>query len=528
MEEETSMTSNPEKDEKEETEDLEEESSDEEEDDESMDNMTPEKRARYAISGRGVTLSMLMKDNIINSGENLLSLEYLGQKFTADLLPNGKIKSIETDQVFSSPSSWAIFCKKLVNPAKKSGCGWASVKYKGKKLDAWKTLWQRQKRPHSPYVTQSISPASASSLTNEDETIDSHSEIHSTTSQAMDVSKMEESDGVTDGVLDLSTKPSETSTPVINGTKSASKTDVCYEGVQEEALNLSLKDTSKIKMIEPNSELNNNSRDRIPVKHASLPKRETNLDSNTLVQCEMFSNMSKLQPFSVSVTTNVLLLMDFHCHLTTSEVVGYLGGKWDPTTQHLSILQAFPCKCRLGDAQCAPVVEDEISQSMKRIGQTLVGWYHSHPYCQPEPSIKDVDCQMSYQLRMKGSGSTYLPSIGIIISPYNQSNNKTESALQMYMVMPPIEPVKSDYGIPMHLKFSKKQNASVSEELLSEMKNLADFYRGSPDWIKFQHSWQPSITFLDKLKTSLSNKLPEDQMENGTFLDFVGHLLLEK
>lgn len=24
---------------------------------------------------------------------------------------------------------------------------------------------------------------------------------------------------------------------------------------------------------------------------------------------------------------------DFHCHLTTSEVVGYLGGRWDTTTQ---------------------------------------------------------------------------------------------------------------------------------------------------------------------------------------------------
>lgn len=26
-------------------------------------------------------------------------------------------------------------------------------------------------------------------------------------------------------------------------------------------------------------------------------------------------------------------LQDFHCHLTTSEVVGYLGGKWDQSAQ---------------------------------------------------------------------------------------------------------------------------------------------------------------------------------------------------
>ena len=27
-------------------------------------------------------------------------------------------------------SAWAIYCKKIINPAKKSGCGWASIKYK--------------------------------------------------------------------------------------------------------------------------------------------------------------------------------------------------------------------------------------------------------------------------------------------------------------------------------------------------------------------------------------------------------------
>ena len=58
---------------------------------------------------------------------NIYLLIFQGQKFTADLLPNGKIKSNETGQIFGSPSTWAIFCKKLVNPAKKSGCGWASV-----------------------------------------------------------------------------------------------------------------------------------------------------------------------------------------------------------------------------------------------------------------------------------------------------------------------------------------------------------------------------------------------------------------
>ena len=50
-----------------------------------------------------------------------------GQKFQADLLPDGKIRWPEANKVFNSPSAWAIYCKRLVNPSKNSGCGWASV-----------------------------------------------------------------------------------------------------------------------------------------------------------------------------------------------------------------------------------------------------------------------------------------------------------------------------------------------------------------------------------------------------------------
>ena len=88
-------------------------------------------------------------------------------------------------------------------------------------------------------------------------------------------------------------------------------------------------------------------------------------DNNMLVQSELFSALGKVQPFTVSMSTNSQLLLDFHCHLTTSEVVGYLGGKWDYTTQHLSIQQAFPCRCRLGDGGNAPLVEEEVAFANK-------------------------------------------------------------------------------------------------------------------------------------------------------------------
>lgn len=80
-----------------------------------------------------------------------LSLQ--GRKFTGDLQLDGRIVWQETGQVFNSPSAWATHCKKLVNPAKKSGCGWASVKYKGQKLDKYKAAWLRRHQLHMPVAT---------------------------------------------------------------------------------------------------------------------------------------------------------------------------------------------------------------------------------------------------------------------------------------------------------------------------------------------------------------------------------------
>lgn len=89
-----------------------------------------------------------------------LSLQ--GKKFMGDLQPDGRIVWQETGQVFNSPSAWATHCKKLVNPAKKSGCGWASVKYKGQKLDKYKAAWLRRHQLHVPAaVADEVRPSAS-------------------------------------------------------------------------------------------------------------------------------------------------------------------------------------------------------------------------------------------------------------------------------------------------------------------------------------------------------------------------------
>ncbi|XP_041374246.1 MPN domain-containing protein-like [Gigantopelta aegis] len=408
-------------------------------------------KARQAITGRSVTLSTLLKDKIIEPGEGVLSIDYLGQKFVADLLPNGKIKGMQSTELFLTPSAWAIHCKKMVNPDKKSGCGWASVKYRGHKLDVWKSRWCRKQRPSSPYAslsqkspashranspytsTNQKSPASYRSnspyaSTNQKSPASYRSNspflsgsqksparsnspytsvVQRTSSPNVPSSPLSSvgengvngdhgSRGTTpnlnedvkaeNGKYDLMPYPAHMS-PLKNGS-SKSLYSVYKDTIQEEALNLSMsgphakKAASEIEVDENKPAFVDKIHMpglqsltcRPSIKYSTLGKRSNDIDPNILIECERFSNYNKIQPFTVTITTNAMIVMDFHCHMTTSEVVGYLGGRWDPQQQHITILEAFPCRCRLGDKDRAPSTEDEVCFPMSYLfsHQTVV------------------------------------------------------------------------------------------------------------------------------------------------------------
>ncbi|XP_010123950.1 PREDICTED: MPN domain-containing protein-like, partial [Chlamydotis macqueenii] len=108
------------------------------------------------LTRRSITLRVLLRDGLLEPARGVLSIYYLGKKFVGDLGADGTITWQETGQVFNSPSAWATHCKRLVNPAKKSGCGWASVRYKGQKLDQYKAAWLRKYQPNAPPTEESL------------------------------------------------------------------------------------------------------------------------------------------------------------------------------------------------------------------------------------------------------------------------------------------------------------------------------------------------------------------------------------
>lgn len=424
------------------------------------------RKVRHAISGRGITLAMLMNEGIIESGDGVMSIEYLGQRFTADLLSDGRIKWLERNKMFNSPSAWAIHCKKMVNPLKKSGCGWASVRYKGRKLDSYKSVWFKKHNPKP--LTMQGNTGNATHIYRE---------------------------------TDSSEK------------EMAAIKDVKEEKQEEGALNLSV-------VSEKNPE-----RSRVSVKHSTLGKRSSAHDLCTLVECATFAMLGKVQPFSVCFSADCLLLMDFHCHLMSTEVVGYLGGRWDPNTQLLTVSQAFACRCNLTNKETAPTTEIEIRQAMKRLGVSLVGWYHSHPKCNPDPSLNDIESQMEYQLMLRGVDNSYHPCLGVVVSPSICGNSPKEGSLfNAFWVMPPPETRPLDYGLPVSLMYNISSQEGPTDHVISEMKLMVDFYKGKEGAINFQDMWQgTSKTYLDRLKASLSEKLSEDQRPR--YLEFIHNLL---
>ncbi|KAH0808797.1 hypothetical protein GEV33_013995 [Tenebrio molitor] len=282
---------------------------------------------------RTVTLQMLLSADILQPGKGTMTIEYLGQKFVGDLLEDGKIRSQETDIVFASPSAWAIACKRFINPEKKSGCGWASVKYRGRKLDAYKNVWYRKKKEE----------------------------------------RNQEFDG-----------------------------------------------SSELEHLIQTTMTNSMQYHRIVVKHNTIANR-------TLTQ------------------------------------------------------------------ENAHHIEAEISKAIEKEKLTLVGWYHSHPFAAAAPTLRDVDAQLDYQIRMKGtSDNNYTPCIGIIISPYNYENNSLESSIIAYWVIPPPETKPNEYGRPMLMSYSVIQDSLITSNVKEEIKKCVEYYKKEPDFINFRKFPTPS------------------------------------
>jgi len=87
-----------------------------------------------------------------------------------------------------------------------------------------------------------------------------------------------------------------------------------------------------------------------------------------------------------------LLVMDLHAHLSRAEVIGLLGGTWDPARRHVAVLAAFPCRRAPGSlsgtsVELDPAAEVEARALIAGRGFVPVGWRAPGLLAAPGPRL---------------------------------------------------------------------------------------------------------------------------------------------
>lgn len=179
----------------------------------------------------------------------------------------------------------------------------------------------------------------------------------------------------------------------------------------------------------------------------------------------------------------------------------------------MAITHAFPVRNTRHDRHFAIEIEQQIQRNMLKKNLILVGWYHSHPRIAAQPTLRDCDAQLEYQIKMCGiSDETYTPCVGLICAPYYTENPNLESSITAFWVVPPGENRILEYGRPMSMQFSVSQDLEMSDHIKTEMVLAINYYRQfENEMVNFEAKYDDEVTFIEKLKTTLYSKFPREQ-----------------
>ncbi|XP_019598088.2 deubiquitinase MYSM1 isoform X1 [Rhinolophus sinicus] len=190
-----------------------------------------------------------------------------------------------------------------------------------------------------------------------------------------------------------------------------------------------------------------------PLKSSKVQRpTKSSFDPFQLIPCNFFSEENQ-EPFQVKVASEALLIMDLHAHVSMAEVIGLLGGRYSEVDKIVEVCAAEPCNSLSTGLQCEmdPVSQTQASETLAVRGYSVIGWYHSHPAFDPNPSLRDIDTQAKYQSYFSRGGAKF---IGMIVSPYNRNNPLPYSQITCLVISDEISPDGS-YRLPY--KFEVQQ-----------------------------------------------------------------------
>ena len=212
---------------------------------------------------------------------------------------------------------------------------------------------------------------------------------------------------------------------------------------------------------------------------------------------------------SVMIHATALILMDLHSHLAETEVIGLLGGHFDDQLYKIEVVEAFPCNSLSTGFQCEmdPASEIEARTQFRAKDLVVVGWYHSHPCFEPDPSIRDIENQTQYQALFRQE-SGFEPFVGVIIMPYDPNKLEHKSRIEIFHVSDEWNASHTSH-IPYHCEHGVLPVAELSSTLFQHMLDLVHRYLHYEHRIDLSHPFRSgnSMIRLEKLIQSLKSHL---------------------
>lgn len=192
--------------------------------------------------------------------------------------------------------------------------------------------------------------------------------------------------------------------------------------------------------------------------------------------------------------------MDFHAHLSTSEVMGLVAGYRIPQNSSMIITHYVSClNIASSSTHCdmCPISQAKAADSIHEKGLTILGWFHTHPTFAPEPSQQDLETQRTVQ-QWIGHDQ---PCIGIILSPFSSNGALIASPYRCLMADKKLN--FEDQLVPYKFEVDIVTGDFVIKDVLKGMKEVLTSHGGSEkggdiDFMK-PYFLDTSISHLEKV-----------------------------
>lgn len=147
---------------------------------------------------------------------------------------------------------------------------------------------------------------------------------------------------------------------------------------------------------------------------------------------------------------------------------------------------------RTRNVEMDPESELQVRQQIQKERMVIVGWYHSHPTFQPDPSVRDVENQTAMQRLFRCDDSGLYPFVGIIVGPYSRKVEEMQSIVKCFIVMPSGEPML----MPIN-----ETTREPTPRLFDIAAESLKFIKQSPDKVYLDDLWM-GASRREKMRTS--------------------------